>query len=1095
MDDLWGNAWSDPPPQPTKPVESPKTTTWAATATASDERHEVPSLSLNGFGSVPAWGASTTTTTNDSGLSWGVSTLNIAPGSPLWGPKPLGSPKLDAWRMDDDGTEENNVFQDAKETTEEEGVDLEEKDERVPEPDADAAVIVEAPVINEPPPPEPSQDLSTPLPILTSTLHEDSNPPFRSPPGSPEGFGGFESGHTVSAWSPPSNTFRVASFAAEEAGWGGGDSHWGPSTPSASQHVEPPADEWAAAREPQHRAEAGVPQVVLDTILAEWSELSLVLFPSSGDKREDDDEAFEGGLEQVPGLVDLLAIVAPSDPQLPPPSHIPSTTIHKQMTTAIKLTRHIPISNLSPLNQLFASKGSTAAAWEHAVRTHVVKASDDWSWMGGKPKEVLEAEEKEKEKEKRDSTVVEKKGLLASLWGRSSTPAAPTSAPAAAEKPATEAGSSVKPATPELPSKVSSEAPLPSPSLGSLFSSSDVRRSSDSGSILSQSGIRTSTPSLISAASTAATSSNSSIEIASPTTAAPSTPAATPSTATTAAATPAPQSAVSRFLGRFGRSRTPTNSQFGQTVSLTDADFSFLEEVPTVGEDDTEDDKMKAFEDLLGGSSTTSKDHAVLTKRPVSMISGRMPVPVDSPPRLGPPPKGPKSVGASPAAPLGVSAGMKGQEKEEEEDIWAVFEKPAAPTRKSTLPVMGRPGSVQFGSSASRPNGSTTPIARMVTKHSAAGSLPPILAPPPRLSAPPSRSTTPLPPSPATSGSAVPTIPPPNALPLITPSIIARRATNATLPLPTSSPSIPSPMPASSPSAFDDFGDFLDSGSTATSTATATPSDPLFSLGSPLPPISTAVPKPALSPLVTRPTPTSARSSNGFGSFGDRGDDGFGDFMSPAQQQPTPPATQFAISPWPVNSTLTPNNANVATLGMPSPRITAPDTPLYPPDPNKPLPPPRSLSPLLKKVANTQSDKWPKPDHAPVGISKALPPALAPPPGGSGFRKPQAPAQDLLAMGSPLPDTETKQGGGGGSVFAMMQAQAPSPVVASGSSFIFPPPPGGRQTAPSAPPANPVLSTLSSLPVNVPASVVNGATNASGKGGLSAADLSFFEGL
>ncbi|KAG8979328.1 hypothetical protein FRB90_008094 [Tulasnella sp. 427] len=377
----------------------------------------------------------------------------------------------------------------------------------------------------------------------------------------------------------------------------------------------------------------------------------------------------------------------------------------------------------------------------------------------------------------------------------------------------------------------------------------------------------------------------------------------------------------------------------------------------------------------------------------------------------------------------------------------------------------------------------------MATKHttgSSTASLPPILAPPPRLSAPPSRSVTPLPPSPATtSGFAVPAIPPPNPPPLITPSIISRRAANGSSPLTTSGPSFAPSKPSST---FDDFGDFLDSGgsnSNTNSTAAPTPSDPFFSLGSPLAPTPTTANKPALSPIVTRPSPVSA-SANGFGSFsmGD-GNDGFGDFMSPVQAQPTPPATQFA--------TLAPIPTNVVTLGMPSPRITAPDTPLYPPDPNKPLPPPRSMSPLLKKVANTQSDKWPKPDQAPVRGKVVLPPALAPPPGGgSGFRKPAA--QDLLAMGSPVPESDAKQGTG--SVFAMMQAQAPSPVVggggAVGSSFVLPPPPGSRQFTPPVPPPKIGLPTFTSPPPVRPASVTNGA---SAKGGLSAADLSFFEGL
>ncbi|KAG8973288.1 hypothetical protein FRB90_009967, partial [Tulasnella sp. 427] len=497
--------------------------------------------------------------------------------------------------------------------------------------DTEPAAIPPAPVIQDDEPLiiEPAHEPHTPPPLPTSILHVETNAPFPSPPGSPDAFGGFESGHTVDdAWSPNANTFRATTFAAEDAGWGGGDSHWGPSTVAAPAAVEPPEDEWGAPREAHTRAQAGVSQVALDNILAEWSELSLAIFPPNSQKTEDDDGILEGGLEQVPGLVDMLSIVAPSDPMLPSAPHIPSTSIHKQMASAIKLTRHIPISSLSPLNQLFASKGSTAAAWEHAVRTHVSKVSDDWSWMGGKPKEVLEAEEKQREKEKMENAVPEKKGLLASLWGRGAGAATPAPSPVV-EKPAIETAAPAKPATPELPPKVSSDLPLPSPvptNLGSAFS--DARRSSDSGSILSQA---VSTPSLISTSSTTAASTTSSIE--------PSNPLSATSTAA------APQSAVSRFLGRFTRARTPTNSHFGQSVSLSDADLSFLEDVPTVGEDEGPDEQMKAFEDLLGSTSSAGvgPGPSVLTKRPASMVAGRMPVPVDSPPRLAPPPKPPKT--------------------------------------------------------------------------------------------------------------------------------------------------------------------------------------------------------------------------------------------------------------------------------------------------------------------------------------------------------------------------------------------------------------------------------------------------------------------
>ena len=55
------------------------------------------------------------------------------------------------------------------------------------------------------------------------------------------------------------------------------------------------------------------------------------------------------------------------------------------MQTAVKLTRHYPLSQLSPFSQLLSSKGSTA--WEHSVKTKVEAVVDDWAWMGGKPKE------------------------------------------------------------------------------------------------------------------------------------------------------------------------------------------------------------------------------------------------------------------------------------------------------------------------------------------------------------------------------------------------------------------------------------------------------------------------------------------------------------------------------------------------------------------------------------------------------------------------------------------------------------------------------------------------------------------------------------
>lgn len=509
----------------------------------------------------------------------------------------------------------------------------------------------------------------------------------------------------------------------------------------------------------------------------------------------------------------------------PPLTPLSTSTIHKQMHTALKLTRHLPVSRLSPLSRFMSNKAS--AAWEAAVRESMrtPKPEMDWASVGIQPKELestLPAMAL--------PTAPEKKGGLLSFFSRTGSVSGPPSTNAEPPTLASRSGS---------PNRSSVDAASPSSPISSPLSVQPARSSLDQKSTTRPP--TSSTPPLIRPASPA---------IASP-------------TSSNAPALPAAQSAVSRFLGRWSKS-----GQGARTVSLSESDFAYLEDVPTVAEDDDGDDQMKALEKMIQSKPSLP--------------------PAKLPPPLAPPPRPPATRRSS--AVLTSSAARSTTNGDNDNDEWGIF-------RTATPPL----------SVPKPPPGSS----RSSSLSTASTIVPPLLPPPSKASAPTSRPTTPL-------------LPPPNSArprpTVATSALLARRTSNAVL-----SPGTSNGLIYHSP----------------TLSPGATPITPS---------------KPSLSPIIIIPSP----SGSALNSVIDE-DDGFGDFMSGPNGN--------LLSPMP-------QQGGLSNVGLRSPRITAPDTPLPGSSAQRALPPPRqSLSPLLNKIAKTQSDRWPRPSSP-----GALPPALAPPP-------------------------------------------------------------------------------------------------------------------
>ncbi|KAJ6496773.1 hypothetical protein DFH09DRAFT_1376349 [Mycena vulgaris] len=909
----------------------------------------------------------------------------------------------------------------------------EEPEEAAPEPEPEPELAPESPA--EPPvePPIPSE-----IPL---------SPPL-SPPGSPDAFGTFETGlddlaSTVDAWSP-----SHASFAPESAdsAWGAG---WAPSGEDADEEdIDAPAavDEWEAAKQQKAMQDKHVPPELLASILLQFTELANDLYPPLAKPTPDPDDyraSRHKGLQGIDSLNPTILRLLPTDLTLPPRRPFLKSAISKSTADALRLSRSAAFVRFSPLSHYGATKGSTA--WEASVKRRPEAVGDaDLLPPGWR---VVEAKAKEE--------VVDKKktghgGLLSFFGRRAGTP------------PVVAGGEGAIPRSSSPASGSSPRASLDSVKSPTLSAKSPTNASATTSATPSTAvspTISTSTP---------------------PPPPPPVVPAVAPPDAgadvepTVPAAAP---SAVSRFLGRFGRKAPAAGPQ---NLALSEGDFDFLADI----------------EGAPSGPSLVPDADAHLP-----IMGALLDEPVPLPTKLAPPPRS--------AVPVPVAApqnnGVKPRpEIDHDADELAIFGahtpppplKPSAPAlvhRVSSIPTpapktmspvdsdidfsaWGFDEEEKSGGVARRDSepvaavGTVRPAARQPLNTRAATNLRGVVPPPRRaptaiMSSGPSKPAV-VPKLEATFG-----FPPPPRTQTQTPI--------AALPPP------PGTKAPANLSLFDNLND-----------------DEFSDFHAP-PQI--APPNPSTNSLYDAGFSSSTSSERGLFSSTSSSSipanlfDDFDDFMQASPVEPTtlrtPSPPRPPTKPAQPARIITPLPAPLSFASPPS--ATDDDTPLAliaQGSSNNSLRSKRAAAShqralsLVESAAATSGVRWPAP-------SSPLPEALAPPPdasdpfsfGGSSMQSQQAAflgqAPPALKAFPPPPPARALSPPAVSPVLAR-----PPPGGAQKMAGRFPPPPvlplGGAQNAPA-----PVLS-----PPSVPTPLSTSA--APGKsGGLSAQDLSFFEGL
>jgi len=432
------------------------------------------------------------------------------------------------------------------------------------------------------------------------------------------------------------------------------------------------------------------------------------------------------------------------DPRIP----FAKSAVAKEMTKSLRLTRHSAVTRLSPMAHFMRNKGSSSD-WEAAVKNRSDVVPDDMP-VGWRIVEKKEGPATPVETKKRS-------GLFSSFWNRregstSSLPSIPDVQTSLVQDPPIEP-SPIKPPSiverirtpPIVPPRTASQSPK---------QSVEGRRSQ---SVSSNRLTKPPSAPLVVTASVSASSTNTASPVSvigqSPldVTASPIDP-----TATTDGST---QSAVSRFFNRFSR---PKSAASNGSLSLSSEDLDFLSDVPVVhntnGVGDEDDDvplgKQKAIME--------SKQGAVLvTPLTATPLRGSTP---------NPPP--PQTV--------------------EEDDFDALFNSPVAQPQRTTFKSpLHPPSALQRGpfrtpsttpqtdsprgpSTPLRPQTPSFPVVRMSSTSSTSSSgTVPFLIPPPSSST--SRPTTPQ----TTTG----TLPPPanNSTPLLRPPLPSQRPAGTNL--------------------------------------------------------------------------------------------------------------------------------------------------------------------------------------------------------------------------------------------------------------------------------------------------------------------------
>jgi hypothetical protein len=250
------------------------------------------------------------------------------------------------------------------------------------------------------------------------------------------------------------------------------------------------------------------------------------------------------------------------DRDLPPRVQFSNTHIAKQMSTSLRLSKHLPITRLSPMSQFMLTKGSLSE-WEAAVKNRPDVVTDDmpagWRIVEKKEEPTSAADPKSR-----------KTGIF-SFWGRkesssvSTTPLVPDRNDAPILQPLDNRSSTPTPlVTAAAISVARPRSQSPRESIKSLSSIPKRERPPSPPSITpSVATTITTTTSLVS------DSTSGSLDIL-------------PSQPTT--------SAVSRFLNRFSRSKInpiPSNA-----IALSSEDIDFLSGSPPNVADDLDEDDL-----------------------------------------------------------------------------------------------------------------------------------------------------------------------------------------------------------------------------------------------------------------------------------------------------------------------------------------------------------------------------------------------------------------------------------------------------------------------------------------------------------------------
>ncbi|KIL00756.1 hypothetical protein PAXRUDRAFT_129106 [Paxillus rubicundulus Ve08.2h10] len=340
------------------------------------------------------------------------------------------------------------------------------------------------------------------------------------------------------------------------------DDEWGtawttvPSSEGKQEAGQPP-DEWETARQEREKLNRAVPPESLASMLRHCQQVSDEIWPARELPETNGNESWQTGFDGLETIAKLLDQLIADDLTLPPPVQFSATATAKAMNEALRLTRHMSMSGSSPLSLLLASKGSLD--WERSIKDKqdIMQDAAPSGWR------VLEKDDRsdptEESKQKKASA-----GLL-SFWNRR------------------------VPSIPGIAAETTKER-----------SRSPARSSIDNV----QSGTAPQPPQ---AALSPKPPSNA--------TAAPPPPSVAPEIA------PAP-SAVSRFLNRFSRAKTSSIQH--SSLALSSHDLEFLSDiVPSAS--DPDDDGQVDEDDLKTLSSATKSS----------------PLPPKLPPPLAPPPKPP----------------------------------------------------------------------------------------------------------------------------------------------------------------------------------------------------------------------------------------------------------------------------------------------------------------------------------------------------------------------------------------------------------------------------------------------------------------------